>query len=375
MVILCLSKAWGGLEQVAANDAVALTQAGIACRVLCIKDSPIHRYLLSRGPVSCETLSQPPRNFLDFKMRALIKKWAAQGVTLLHTHQTSYLGSLTPWLWFQPKLALVVSRHIMNNHNKRGIFHSIIYRRVDALIVMSEALRKNVLATHRIRERHVRVVRLGLDFTQFNATRVHRKSRRSEWGAEEDTVVIGLVGRIDPAKGQGTFLRSAARLVHDFPQKKLLFVLVGEETVGAESDYLASLRELLRVYDLERKVIFTGFIQDIPEVMAALDILVMPSRQEAFGMVAIEAMAMETPVIISSAGSAREIVGNEEYGLLVRPEDAFDLYQKLRRMIEGPQERQEMGKQARLFVTRAYDVQARLQKTLEIYEKLLRLRR
>ncbi|MCB0386363.1 MAG: glycosyltransferase family 4 protein, partial [Bdellovibrionales bacterium] len=114
--------------------------------------------------------------------------------------------------------------------------------------------------------------------------------------------------------------------------------------------------------------------ENIPEVMAAFDIFVMPSRQEAFGLVAIEAMAMECPIVISSGGSASEIVGQEEFGLLVRPEDAFDLQRQIRFLLKRPKERKEMGKRARSHVLKHYDREKRLLTTLELYERCLRRR-
>jgi len=82
--------------------------------------------------------------------------------------------------------------------------------------------------------------------------------------------------------------------------------------------------------------------------MAGADIFVMPSRQEAFGLVAIEAMAMECPIVISSGGSAEEIVGaKSDFGLTIRPDDAFDLQRQLRYMLDNPMERVQMGQRGR----------------------------
>jgi L-malate glycosyltransferase len=108
--------------------------------------------------------------------------------------------------------------------------------------------------------------------------------------------------------------------------------------------------------------------------MSAFDIFVMPSKQEAFGLVAIEAMAMECPIIISTGGSSNEIVGREEYGLLVHPEDAFDLQRQLRHLIDHPDARREMGARGREHVRKNYDRQMRIQQTLEFYERCLRRR-
>src|SRR5690606_6312017 len=111
-----------------------------------------------------------------------------------------------------------------------------------------------------------------------------------------------------------------------------------------------------------------------PKIMAAFDIFVMPSRQETFGLVAIEAMAMECPVILSRGGSAREIVGNEEFGLLVRPEDAFDLQRQLKWMISNPVQRRQMGQRARKHVLKTYDRMERIHSTLRLYDRVLRRR-
>jgi glycosyltransferase involved in cell wall biosynthesis len=99
-----------------------------------------------------------------------------------------------------------------------------------------------------------------------------------------------------------------------------------------------------------------------------------PPDRDAFGLVAIEAMAMECPIIISSGGSAAEIVGQEEFGLLMRADDAFDLQRQLRFMLDNPMDRIRMGQRAREHVKRHYDRKVRLHRTLELYERALRKR-
>jgi glycosyltransferase involved in cell wall biosynthesis len=85
-------------------------------------------------------------------------------------------------------------------------------------------------------------------------------------------------------------------------------------------------------------------------------------------------MAMECPIIISTGGSATEIVGDDEFGLTVRPLDAFDLQRQLRLLLENPAARIQMGKRARQHVMENYDRKRRIQKTLSLYERVLRAR-
>lgn len=374
-MVVCLSNSWGGLEQVAARDAQDLGEAGLSVRVLCLDGSPIHESLLNHRSIQLVPIEYKPRNLFDFKLRQTLHQQIHEGVNLIHCHQTSLLGSVVPWLWAYSRVCLLATRHILSTHNKRNLFHTLLYSRVDALLVMSHMLRRNVLETHRINERKVRVVNLGLDFSKFDPERVEVRLQRKEWGADENTTVIGVVGRIDPEKGQGTFIKAAAGLMKNKrPDEKFIFVIVGEETLGGQSAYLEELKQMVSDFRLEDSFVFSGFQENIPEIMRSFDMFIMPSRRETFGLVAIEAMAMERPIIISSGGSAREIVGKEEYGLVMRPEDAFDLQKKIRFLLDRPELRAEMGRLARKHVMQQYSNQARFQKTLEIYDQVLQIR-
>jgi len=374
-LVVCLSHSWGGLEQVAANDAFDAGACGLDVKVMCLEGTPIHEAVAHRKEVSALPLNFRPRDYFDFRLKAELARLFTEGVNLVHTHQTSLLGSIIPWVWWHPRVSVIASRHIMNNHDKRNFFHRAIYRRLDSLVVMSQTLRRNVLDTHPLRDRQVKVINLGLDFTKFDPDKVNPAPVRARWKADDDTTVIGLVGRIDPAKGQASFIKAAAGLMKNFHSgEKLKFVMVGEETLGRASVHLNELKEMVQQFRLEESVIFDGYQKNIPEIMSAFDILVMPSRQEAFGLVAIEAMAMECPVVISSGGSAAEIVGNEEYGLLVYPNDAFDLQRQLRKLLDNPQLRREMGLKGRAHVRASYDRRMRLMRTLEVYERSIRRR-
>lgn len=380
--IICISRSWGGLEQVAATDALDLGATGVMTTVLCMEGTPIYEFLKDKPQVQLVPIDYQPRNLFDLEMRSEIKRLVSRGINLFHLHQPSLLGSVIPWLWNSPYVGVVASRHIMNNHQKKDFFHRAIYRRLDALLVMSNMLRRNVIQTHAIRPSKVKLVRLGLDFDRFDPVKVNGKELRARWGADDNTKVIGLVGRIDPAKGQAVFIKAAAGLVRDQSDLNIKFVLIGDETRGSDGRFLKELREMIAQFRLEKSFVLTGFMDNIPEVMSALDIFVMPSRQEAFGLVAIEAMAMERAVIISQGGSAEEIVGmggaliggKDHRGLIVRPDDAFDLQQKMRFLIDHPEERIEMGKRGRARVLLDYDRKLRLRRTLEVYERVLRRR-
>jgi glycosyltransferase involved in cell wall biosynthesis len=381
LMSICLSYSWGGLEQVAAADVIEAGSLGLRARLMCLEGTPIHEQLAHREEVELVPLDFRPRNHFDFKLRRELKRRIAEGTNLIHAHQTSILGSIVPWVLTDPGVALLATRHIMNSHNKRDFYHRFLYRRLDSLLVMSRTLQANVLATHAIRERSVNVVHLGLDFDRFDPRKVDSHAQRARWGADEGTIVIGLVGRIDPAKGQATFIRAAAGLLKARKaNERFKFIIVGEETLGSAGVYLLELKAMVDQFRLGDAIIFAGYQENIPAIMRSFDIFVMPSRQEAFGLVAIEAMAMECPIVISSGGSAEEILGRDlggrrEFGRITRPDDAFDLQTQLRHLLDHPEERAETGKRAREHVVRNYDRKNRIRRTLEIYVRALRRRK
>lgn len=372
---VCLSYSWGGLEQVVANDAMNLATLGLNTSVLVLEGSPIHERLAHRKELKVIPLNYRPRDFIDFDLRKDLQRLLGEGANLIHAHQPSLLGSIIPWTYRRKNLSLVASRHILSGHSKNTPYHAFLYRRLDAFVVMSEALKENVMMTHPLREKQIRIINLGLDFEIFDPSRVNPKRQRAEWGADDETVVVGMVGRIDPAKGQDTLIKAAAGLTRTLREnEKVKFVIVGEETLGTTSTYLEELQQMATQFRIADRVVFAGYQENIPEIMRAFDIFVMPSHQETFGLVAIEALAMECPIIISGGGSAREIIGNEEYGLLVRSKDAFDLQRQIRYFLAHPMDRVLMGQAGRQYVRQKYDRQVRIRKTLELYERLLRRR-
>lgn len=375
-LVICLSHSWGGLEQVACQDSLELVKLGLTVHILCLKDSPIYQHLFHQKGINVISLGFMPRNYFDLKLRNQLLRLLDEGINCIHVHQPSLLGSIVPWMARRSKVALFVSRHIMNSHMKKDLIHRFLYNRVDSLIVMSQSLRENVLSTHPLASGSVVVIHHGLDFERFDPNHAHSEEKRSQWNVESDTIVIGVVGRIDPAKGQAIFIEAAAGLIKTRkPTEKFKFIVVGEETLGSHRNHLSELKEMVSKLRVVDDIIFTGYQDDIPAVMKALDIFVMPSREETFGLVAIEAMAMGCAVIISEGGSAEEIVGNQEFGLTVRPHDAFDLQSKIRYLLDRPDERVRMAKNAKQHVKLNYDRTQRVLKTMKLYASALQQRK
>jgi glycosyltransferase involved in cell wall biosynthesis len=141
---------------------------------------------------------------------------------------------------------------------------------------------------------------------------------RTRWGIQEDEVVFGVFSRFQRGKGQDIYLEAAARVMGRLPRTR--FLVVGGSTFGLEREYGVGLREQANRLGLKKAVIFTGQQSEVAHLMAACDVVCLPSRDpESFGMVAAEAMAQARPVVATRCGGPEEVVVDGETGYLVAP--------------------------------------------------------
>jgi glycosyltransferase involved in cell wall biosynthesis len=193
---------------------------------------------------------------------------------------------------------------------------------------------------------------------------------RREWGVEPDEVLVGQVGRLSAWKGPEDLLAAAAQVAAR--RDKVRFVLVGDVVPG-EEERLGRLRAQSAALGLEDRVIWAGFRTDVPQVMAALDLLVLPSRlPEPFGMVLLEAMATGKPVIATDQGGPREIVRDGETGFLVPPGDPTALAEAISTLAADAALRRQMGLAARARAVQRFSLTPYVAAVEALYQDLLR---
>jgi len=181
-------------------------------------------------------------------------------------------------------------------------------------------------------------------------------------------LVIGLVGRISPWKGQDVFLRAIHRIHLEFPEAR--FQIIGSALFG-EQQYADHIHALCAELGIEHCVEFCGFIRDIHQHIATLDILVHASTiPEPFGQVVIEGMAAGKPIVATRAGGVAEIVVDEDSGLLVPMNDPEALASALRRLIESPDLRARLGVAGRQRVQETFRIEFTAAKVSRVYSEL-----
>ncbi|MFV1977124.1 MAG: glycosyltransferase [Candidatus Scalindua sp.] len=239
---------------------------------------------------------------------------------------------------------------------------------VDRFIVVSDALEKMMIEKHRIAPQKIVKIYNGIETDEYcisDEEIVHRRSSfRTKANIGEGVPVIGIIGRLVWQKGFEYFIEAIPEVLKEF--KEAWFLVVGEGEL--EDDLKVKSKKL----KLEDKIIFTGFRDDIEDVLASIDIFVIPSLREGMPVVLLEAMAMKKPIVATNIEGIMEILENGVTGLLVPPKDSKALAEAIITMFTHKDESLQMGLTARKVVTERFGVDTMVQKAEEVYEELLR---
>ena len=212
-------------------------------------------------------------------------------------------------------------------------------------LAVSEATAETFAGGTRLRDR-VAVVRNGVDVNAIDNS--PRADLRTELRLPQDSFHFGLIGQITPRKGQLELIEAFARLRGSIPNAHL--VLVGSPLFNRDEEYLQQLRHRVVELKLGERIHFLGQRADAIGIMKDLDVIVMNSKSEAFVMVAIEAMACRTPVIATDVGGTREMLENEQNGILLPVGDENLLVTAMERIHAHPELRQRYTANGRRLV-------------------------
>ncbi|MBJ7328807.1 MAG: glycosyltransferase family 4 protein [Solirubrobacteraceae bacterium] len=215
--------------------------------------------------------------------------------------------------------------------------------RASALICISELVAGEFPARPRSTPLHV--IHNPIDVQRFDPDRYDRAAARAELGLGEDEVVAAVVAQLTPWKGQEDAIRAVALLAEQHPELRLLVVGSAKFQTArldnqAYADELHVLPDRLGIAD---RVRFLGERRDVPEILRALDVLLVPSWKEAFGRIVVEGMAMRLPVVATDVGGPREIVTHGADGLLAAPQDPRAWADALGRLAADPEQRRILG--------------------------------
>ncbi|MDW8102179.1 MAG: glycosyltransferase family 4 protein [Anaerolineae bacterium] len=215
----------------------------------------------------------------------------------------------------------------------------------------------------------VTVVHNGIEVDEYDPTMNGRPFRR-KYGLPEEGLVVGMVGRLRPWKGQDRFLRIMARIRKMMPDVRGL--VVGGTPFKVDDDYPQQLYRLAAELGLSQHVIFTSHLDDVRPALAAMDVFVHPGDPEPFGLVNIEAMAMGKPVVAFAHGALPEIVIHEKTGWLVPPGDEEAMAKAIQALLQNPLQRSALGSAGRKRVQEHFTAHKMVSYVHHIFERVIR---
>jgi glycosyltransferase involved in cell wall biosynthesis len=332
--------------------------------VLVEPDKPMDSYAaqLQARQIPVERL--PVRGDFDagllLRLRAVLR---ALQPDIVHTHliHADLFGGLAARL---AGIRLVISsRHNDDAFRRRlpvKLLNRVLWRMTDAGIPISDSIARFSIEVEGAPPGKLRRIHYGLEAGPPLDRAAARRDILGERGLPPESLLVGIVCRLVEQKGVRYGIEAFLQIAADFPQVHLL--IAGQGPLETELRALAA--------PLEERVHFLGWRDDTPRLMAALDALLVPSLWEGFGLVILEAMAQQTPVIGSAVSAIPEIITDGETGLLAPPRSADKLADALRTLLADAPLRHHLGLLARDRLESFFDAARMAAETAALYEEL-----
>lgn len=284
--------------------------------------------------------------------------------SVVHTHliHADVYGFLAARLARAP--FLVSTRHNDNPFRTRLILRALlgpIYRSYDHIIAISDWLAQFSHDIEGVHSRNITTVHYGLNPQESQDSSILKL--RETLSVSRSCQLIVSVGRIIEQKGHSFLIEAIDQLVRMGQDIYLIIVGDGPKRRSIEAQ--------IRNHSLEQHVRITGWQQDVNPFLRAADIFVHPSLWEGFGLVLLEAMISQKPIVASSVSAIPEIVVDGVTGILVLPADAMSLSEGLCRLLEDPGLAKSMGERGRARALEAFSPDRMVRETERVYQELL----
>lgn len=243
-----------------------------------------------------------------------------------------------------------------------GLLDRFSGRFVDRFIASSDLVRKRVTGKGCVNPDKIIRIYNGVDMGRFRPSPEARDRIRSELNIADDTILIGAAGRLVWQKGYEFLVKGIPIFTKNHPNTKVL--IAGD---GPFRDHLMMHSSMMGLNDY---VILAGLRKDMEDILSAIDVLVIPSLVDEFPMIALEGMATAKPVIGTRVEGIRELITDNETGLLVLSWDANGLAKAISRVIDERGLAEHLGKRAREKVEEEFSADKMIAETESLYQSL-----
>jgi glycosyltransferase involved in cell wall biosynthesis len=231
------------------------------------------------------------------------------------------------------------------------------------MIAVSDDLRHFLIDRIGIKNEQITTVPNGINMNLYCPNNVLREKIRKELNIGEEKIVIGSIGNLYPVKGHTYLIQTAALVIRKLPDT--IFIIVGRGKL------LETLQQEVRELGIQNNIHFLGFREDIPALLQAIDVFVLPSLSEGLPLSVLEAMASKKPIIATKVGGLPEVVIDGQSGLLVLPKDPVELAEKILLLCRNMNTAKNLAKAAYKRVSEDFSLAKTLNRYEKLYEQLL----
>ncbi|MEL6132500.1 MAG: glycosyltransferase, partial [Bacteroidota bacterium] len=335
--------------------------------VLSFTDGPMVELLRKRDiKVYVEHTTKPFNWFMRPKVNQIIAK---EGIQLIHAHGTRATSN-TFWSAQKFDIPLMYTVHGWSFHPSlhplmfwlRHRSEGYLTDKADLTVCVSEANRTEGRSFFPLKKSTI--VYYGIDTDRYDPNRPS-KDVRGELGISEDQILVGYIARMTTQKDPFTLVKAIQQAAPKDP--RLHFLLVGDGELRAETV------KMVEESGLDERVTFTGFRQDIPDVLHAIDMYVLPSLWEGLPIGLLEAMSMGRAAIASSVDGTIEAIAHRENGWLIESKRPEQLAEAILSLAKHPDQIEILGQAARQTVIDKFSLEAMVRNVEQQYRNLLHL--
>lgn len=345
------------------------------CHVFTLQtDSPLGHRLdalnvpIYPGSMKPGDLSRAPWKVVSTALK-LLKVVLHLQPTVVHSYLpvATFVGSLAGRISRVP-LVISAKRALGTHQDRHGLLRALdlaansLSHRVT---VNSVAVRDDVISRDHLDPLRVNLIYNGIDARPFEAASPMRERMREEMGVKPSEAVVTVIANLIPYKGHFDFLKSASIVAGELP--RVWFWLVGEDR-GLQPD----LEQMARRLGIAHRVEFMGRRYDVPALLAASDLSVLPSHEEGFSNVILEAMAAARPVVATEVGGNPEAVLDGVTGWLVPPRSPEKLAVKMIDLLRDPEKAKRWGERGRKRAKERFTIERMVEEHLRLYQKAVR---
>ena len=284
---------------------------------------------------------------------------------ILNVHYASGYGTLGRFINFDKKLLNVWGSDVYDFPNESKMKKRIIEKNLksySAIASTSHCMAEETKKYLENKNRKIYITPFGVDIKKFKNLNLKK---------EDNKIIVGIVKTLSKKYGIEYLIRAIKEL-ENILAKEIFFKI--RLVIYGKGELEEKLKQLSKKLKIENKVKFKGYIDNskVPEAINRMDIFVVPSILESFGVAAVEAMACEIPIIVSDADGLKEVVVDNETGFVVPKKSSIDIAKKIKIIIENKEIVKKFKKNARERVLKLYDWDKNVNNMINIYKELLK---